>query len=152
MNAINRTIEEVVGFTSIEESLQFPKFRAIQDGYIIGFQGQSTADYTSLLSVIINGNEQNLTVGLLNTETFLTPVVFGEVKLGDCVEFKLSNLLGSNDYFYSDFSLNSDQINHFEYVAFGGVLKVGAEDIYGGGDLDFDDSVGYFTNIEIVGS
>ncbi len=64
-------------------------------------------------------------------------------------------LISPEGMFYSDTSLNADGVDHFavyETQGVGGLVGlfdtvVGAEDLYGGGDFDYDDMVVGFTDV-----
>ena len=49
----------------------------------------------------------------------------------------------SYNVFYSDASLNADGINHFHIDTNGDITTIGVEDLYGGGDKDYNDLMAY---------
>lgn len=71
----------------------------------------------------------------------------------------IDKVVDTNDWFYSIDAFNNDGIKHVAYSSFTlfdntpyeiSGLMVGFEDLYGGGDLDFNDHVVFFTNITAV--
>ena len=72
---------------------------------------------------------------------------------GDTLVFKI-RVVNTGDYFYSQRSQNADGITHVFSANYGGGdwgipagVYVGFEDLYGGGDLDYDDLRFVFTNV-----
>jgi hypothetical protein len=83
-------------------------------------------------------------------------VILGSVNAGDILTFQL-NVLSTGDTWHSDKTLNSDGLQHTYSTPFSGDIAngipagtyVGFEDLYGGGDFDYDDEAFVFTNISI---
>ena len=84
-------------------------------------------------------------------------VSLGFVHAGDVLTFQL-NVITTGNTFYSDSALNADGVNHVYSTSFSGDAAlgipagtyVGFEDIYGGGDFDYNDETFVFTNISPV--
>lgn len=128
-------------------------FTANADGDIIAYFAGHTAGYTNFLRLEVNGVDTGLE-GLNNQITPIgTSFNFGPVSAGDSLVFKI-RVSNTGDYFYSQRSLNADGITHVFASAYAGGddgipagIYVGFEDIYGGGDLDYDDLKFVFTNV-----
>ncbi len=98
-------------------------------------------------------------IGLLNNHTSNLGdfVILGYASAGDVLTFQL-NVSNTGKTWYSDESLNVDGVNHTYSTAFSGDAThsipggtyVGFEDLYGGGDLDYDDESFVFTNISHI--
>ena len=78
---------------------------------------------------------------------------FGVHNAGEQVVF-VDHVVDTNNWFYSIDNFNNDGLRHIQYASFifegKPVVLVGFEDILGGGDLDFNDTVVMFTNISAV--
>jgi len=132
-------------------------FTATTTGQIGAFFYESSAAYTNTLSLLVNGVvTPESSMGVLNNQTS-DPGYFvnlGNVHAGDVLTFQL-NVLDTGDTWHSDTALNADGINHIYSAAFSGDAAlgiptgtyVGFEDLYGGGDLDYNDEGFVFTNI-----
>ena len=132
-------------------------FTATATGPIGAYFYGSTAGYTDTLSLLVNGvMTPESSIGLLNNHTSSAGdfVVLGYANAGDVLTFQL-NVLNTGKTWYSDESLNVDGINHTYSTSFSGDVThsipggtyVGFEDLYGGGDSDYDDEAFVFTNI-----
>lgn len=134
-------------------------FTATSSGTIGAYFHGSSAAYTDTLSLLVNGIiTPESSSGLLNNHTSSIGdfVILGSVNAGDILTFQL-NVLSTGDSWYSDKMLNSDGIQHTYSTSFSGDIAngipsgtyVGFEDLYGGGDFDYDDEAFVFTNINI---
>lgn len=135
-------------------------FTATATGPIGAYFYGSTAAYTNTLSLLVNGViTPESSIGLLNNHTSNLGdfVILGYANAGDVLTFQLS-VSNTGKTWYSDESLNVDGVNHTYSTAFSGDAThsipggtyVGFEDLYGGGDLDYDDESFVFTNISPI--
>ena len=118
---------------------------------IVYFAGQ-TAGYDSVLNLI-----SPTTVGPFfpNHATAVgTSLNLGTFNVGDVLRFRM-DVVSTGDSFYSGpASGNADSMIHVGHagwaadatIPYNGVL-VGFEDLYGGGDLDYDDNTFVFRNV-----
>lgn len=134
-------------------------FTATETGLIGAYFYGSTAGYTNTLSLLVNGTiTPESSIGVLNNQTSHAGdfVILGYAHAGDILTFQL-NVLNTGDTWYSDKSLNVDGINHAYATSFPGYAAhdvppgtyVGFEDLYGGGDRDYDDETFVFTNVSV---
>lgn len=141
------------------ENLNLYSFTATSAGTIGAYFHGSTAAYTNTLSLLVNGViTPESSSGLLNNHTSSIGdfVILGSVNAGDILTFQL-NVLSTGDTWYSDKTPNSDGLQHTYSTPFVGDITngipagtyVGFEDLYGGGDFDYDDEAFIFTNISI---
>ena len=102
-----------------------------------------TAGYTSQLFLVRpDGTRSNLA---LNTQVG-KHVTVGPFPAGKELVFGISVLNGSDTFLMGPASRNPDGIAHAEVTETGlRTFLVGFEDLYGGGDRDFDDNVFQFT-------
>lgn len=132
-------------------------FTATTSGQIGAYFFGSTAAYTNTVSLLVNGVVTSQSSdGVLNnhTSSFGDFVILGYANAGDVLTFQL-NVLSTGETWYSDESLNADGMNHAYSTAFLGDAArdipmgtyVGFEDVYGGGDSDYNDETFMFTNI-----
>lgn len=135
-------------------------FTATATGPIGAYFYDSTAAYTNTLSLLVNGvMTPESSIGLLNNHTSNIGdfVILGYANVGDVLTFQL-NVSDTGKTWYSDESLNVDGTNHTYSTAFSGDAThsipggtyVGFEDLYGGGDSDYDDESFIFTNISPI--
>lgn len=135
-------------------------FTATSTGEIHAYFYGSTAAYTNTLTMLVNGvATPETTAGVLNNQLSGIGdfVNLGFVNAGDSITFQL-NVLTTGKTWYSDSESNSDGINHVYSTAFLGDYEsnipagtyVGFEDIFRGGDLDYDDQTFVFTNVSPV--
>lgn len=128
-------------------------FTAVADGDIVAYFAGHSAGYTNWLRLEVNGVDTGLE-GLNNQVTPLgTAFNFGPVQAGDSLVFKI-RVVNTGDFFYSQRGLNADGITHIYSAAYAGGdwgipagVYVGFEDIYDGGDRDYDDLRFVFTNV-----
>jgi len=102
-----------------------------------------TAGYTSQLFIVRpDGTRNNLA---LNTEV-AKHVTVGPFAAGKELVFGITVLNGGDTFLMGPASRNPDGIAHAEVTQTGvRTFLVGFEDLYGGGDLDYDDNVFQFT-------
>jgi len=123
-------------------------FKVLEDGEIYGYAAGSTAAYDSKLSLLINGVQ---TVNYIhNHQTPIgTQIYFGFANAGDLIEFRL-DVTTTGDTFYSNHLLNLDGVQHAQHTQYGNLLYVGFEDLWRGGDFDYDDNSAYLSNVAAV--
>ncbi len=120
-------------------------FTASSTGDLLAYFAGSSAGYTDLLGVQVNGVDSGI-LGLNNHTTALGATLnFGPVTAGDVLTFYIK-VTDTGDLFYSDASLNSDSQQHAFSAAYaGGDFGIPAgqfvsfEDLNGGGDHDYND-------------
>jgi hypothetical protein len=134
-------------------------FTATSTGQINAYFYGSSAAYTNTLTMLVNGVATPQTsAGVLNNHTsdmgdFIN---LGFVHAGDVLTFQL-NVLTTGKTWYSDEALNADGTNHIYSTAFSGDslnhipagTYVGFEDLFRGGDLDYNDEAFVFTNMSV---
>ena len=128
-------------------------FTAVADGDVVAYFGGHTAGYTNWLRLEVNGVDTGLE-GLNNQTSVLGQSFnFGAVNAGDTLVFKI-RVANTGEYFYSKQSLNPDGLTHIYSANYAGGdwgipagVYVGFEDLYGGGDRDYDDLRFVFTNV-----
>jgi hypothetical protein len=135
-------------------------FTATADGDIIAYFAGATAGFTNILGLIVNGVDTGIN-GLNNqTSQVGDSLNFGPVSAGDSLIFYI-DVLSTGNRFFSSRPLNPDGITHiFAAPYIGGLVGpggtvpagtyVGFEDIFGGGDLDYDDLNFVFVNTRFV--
>lgn len=123
-------------------------FHAIEDGEIYGYFSGATAGYDSKLSLSINGNQSAAYIHD-HLSVIGDQANFGYAHAGDTIVFNLE-VLTTGDTFYSIPSLNPDGLDHVRYAQHDNFLLIGLEDLFNGGDRDFDDNSAFFTNISAV--
>lgn len=135
-------------------------FTATATGEIGAYFLGSSAAYTNTVSLLVNGViTPESSSGLFNNHTsnFGDYVVFGHVNAGDTLTFQL-NVSDTGQIWSSNTSQNADHANHIYSASYNGDSAqhipagtyIGFEDIYGGGDLDYNDESFLFTNISPV--
>lgn len=129
-------------------------FTASSTGDIVAYFYGAHARYTNTLGLLINGISTGIE-GLNNqTSSYGQSLNFGHANAGDTLIFQLNILNPGNvGPWYSDASMNSDELNHIYSTDFAGdtIIPagtfVGFEDLRNGGDFDYDDEQFVFTNI-----
>lgn len=145
--------------SGIENSTLYT-FTATTTGEIGAYFYNHSASYTNTLSLLVNGViTPESSAGVLNNHASSMGdfVSLGFVHAGDVLTFQL-NVITTGNTLYSDSALNADGVNHVYSTAFSGDAAhgipagtyVGFEDIYGGGDFDYNDETFVFTNISPV--
>lgn len=118
-------------------------------GAIAGYENVMTANFSDSDSDSPSISNRGPTGGYFS---------FGTHSAGSQV-ILVDRVLDMNNWFYSIDSFNNDGLKHISYSSFSlfdgtpyeiSGLMVGFEDLYGGGDLDFNDHVVFFTNITAV--
>jgi hypothetical protein len=128
-------------------------FTAAATGDLVAYFAGSTAGYSEVLGVLVNGVDSGIT-GLENHSTPLgTALNFGQVNAGDSLTFYI-NVLTTGDTFYSKPSMNVDGVQHVWSTSYAGGdygipagTFVAFEDLRGGGDLNYNDLDFVFTNV-----
>ncbi|NNM75930.1 DUF4114 domain-containing protein [Sphingomonas sp. ID1715] len=126
--------------------------RASANGDLIAYFAGSTASFTNVLGLLVNGVDTGIT-GLNNQSTAPgTALNFGPVSAGDRLTFYI-DVAEIGARFYSDPSLNEDGINHVYSAPYEGGdfdipagLYVAFEDLPGGGDFNYEDLQFVFSN------
>ncbi|WP_297325741.1 DUF4114 domain-containing protein [Nitrosomonas sp.] len=146
--------------TSGTENSTHYTFTATTTGEIGAYFYNQSASYTNTLSLLVNGViTPESSAGVLNNHTSSMGdfVSLGFVHAGDVLTFQL-NVITTGNTLYSDSALNADGVNHVYSTSFFGDAAlgipagtyVGFEDIYDGGDFDYNDETFVFTNISPV--
>lgn len=127
-------------------------FFAQADGPVEAWFAGSEAGYTSTLGLFVNGVDTGVW-GLNNkTSPVGTFLSFGPVRRGDELVFAIA-VQNTKQTYFSDVSWNKDGFNHVWAVPFAGSGKlpsgtfVGFEDIWKGGDKDYNDLTYVFRNV-----
>jgi len=146
-------------------------FTAAATGDLSAYFAGSTAAFTNVLGLLVNGVDTGI-YGLNNhTSPLGTKLDFGPVTAGDKLVFVLENLVGlipPGQKAFSDPTLNGPYdspaaaINHVystPYTGTGPIIDsipagtfVSFEDLKGGGDLNYNDEDFVFTNVAAVGT
>ena len=129
-------------------------FNAAADGDLIAYFAGSTAGFTNEIGLFVNGVDTGI-YGLNNqTSSYGDTLNFGAVNKGDSLVFVLKVLNPSTvGPWYSQKSLNTDDVNHVFSSAYAGdgTLPAGVyvafEDLPAGGDFNYRDENFVFTNI-----
>lgn len=135
-------------------------FTATSTGQINAYFYGATAAYSNTLTMLVNGvaTAETLAGVFHNHSSQIGDFVnLGSVNAGDIITFQL-NVLTTGKTWYSDNTLNSDQLNHVFSTGFSGDVEngipagtyVGFEDLIRGGDFDYNDEAFVFTNISAV--
>lgn len=123
-------------------------FYVTENGPVTGVFMGSSAAYTSLLSIEVNGFQDSPYLALNNHGALGSLINFGNHNAGDVIVFTL-DVIDTGDRWYSDTSRNVDgQVHMGSYGS--GVINIGFEDLYGGGDRDYNDMIATFYNISAV--
>ena len=128
-------------------------FTAASSGDVIAYFAQNGAGFTNLLGLLVNGVDTGIE-GLNNQTTAPgTALNFGPVNAGDVLTFRI-RVTNTGDLFYSERARNADGITHIYSTAYAGGdfgipagTYVGFEDLFDGGDRDYDDLGFVFTNV-----
>lgn len=130
-------------------------FTAQSTGEVMAYFLGSTAAYTDVLTMLVNGVA--MTAPGINNKTATNNQAFdfGLVQAGDTLVFKLTTISGATGVgpWYSQTSMNSDGINHIYSSVYGGDNTIPAgtyvafEDLPKGGDFNYNDMTFLFTNV-----
>lgn len=145
-------------FTS-SVSAQDYRYYVAKEGTVSGFFGGQSAGYTSDLSFTAAGYADPTAVINNHTSQLGDMTVFGWYAAGTELTFKLA-VHDTGDTFYSNKALNADGLEHMRalqfslpngsFTEFTPVVFLGFEDLMGGGDMDFNDSMAMFSNVIMV--
>jgi hypothetical protein len=145
------TWADTIGYANIGNEAPASAFTAVNTGTVTAYFYGADSDYTSLLSMSVNGTQVGAW-GLNNhTSSYGQSLVLGNVNAGDSITFNLL-VLNTNQTWTSDLNLNSDHLYHVYTTEFLGDefipqgTYVGFEDLYGGGDKDYNDAQFVLTN------
>ncbi|SOD15971.1 DUF4114 domain-containing protein [Nitrosomonas ureae] len=137
-------------------SVQAVSFTVKNDGPVNAYFAGSSADYSSDFKVIIgNGDPEPFTHLFSNHSSSVgDKIELGNFSAGDYF-IPVLQVITTGDFFWSNPKSNSDGLNHvfassFQLPDGTSAVLIGFEDIRGGGDLDFNDHMAIFTNIEIA--
>ncbi len=128
-------------------------FKVDHDGPVLAYFTGSTAAYDSYLTANIGGT--NRSASIFNHGSNIGDMFnFGPALAGDIIVFSL-NVIDTGNIFSSYMFLNADRLNHYKAIPlttdtpfYTGVGSwFGVEDIYGGGDLDYNDTTFFMTNV-----
>ena len=146
------------GLASIASAQDY-RYTVAKDGMVSGFFGGQTASYDSDLSLIAEGypdTDRHISNHVAKLGEMTT---FGWYEAGTELTFKLF-VHDTGDTFYSNTAMNPDGMDHaraFQCAlpngslsAFTPVIFMGFEDLMGGGDMDFNDSMAMFSNVIMV--
>lgn len=146
------------GLASIASAQDY-RYTVAKDGMVSGFFGGQTAAYDSDLSLIAEGypdTDRHISNHVAKLGEMTT---FGWYEAGTELTFKLF-VHDTGDTFYSNTAMNPDGMEHaraFQFAlpngslsAFTPVIFMGFEDLMGGGDMDFNDSMAMFSNVIMV--
>lgn len=127
-------------------------FTAASTGTIDAYFMGSTAGYTNVLGMLINGTASTVT-GLNDHSSHVGDMISFDVTKDDVLTFFIS-VSDIGHAWYSDPSLNIDGVNHVYSTAYSGGTPgvpagtyVAFEDLYGGGDANYFDETFVFTNV-----
>lgn len=142
---------DTLSYAAIGTQAPSNTFRAATTGTITAYFFGSHSDYTSLIGMSVSGAPVGVW-GLNNHSSAAgQALVLGNVHAGDTIRFNLF-VTNTNQTWSSDASLNSDHFNHVYATSFAGDqfvpagTFVGFEDLFGGGDSDYNDIEFIFTN------
>jgi hypothetical protein len=139
------------------QNTQLYTFTAASTGDLMAYFVGSTAAYTNVITLQVNGVASNI-MGLNNkTSSYGSSLDFGTVHAGDSLVFELVTLAGATGVgpWYSQKSLNSDGVNHVYSTSYAGDSVIGKgtfvafEDLPKGGDFNYNDESFVFTNVAI---
>ncbi|MCP4568476.1 MAG: SUMF1/EgtB/PvdO family nonheme iron enzyme, partial [FCB group bacterium] len=103
------------------------------------------ANHVHKLYAVIKGHERYL----FDSDDEGTQVNLGQFPAGTAIKFKLADITSGYDYWTGDGSLNPDKIEHVQLIGTNETNSwdFGFEDIYEGGDLDYDDCMFNISNV-----
>lgn len=123
-------------------------FYVTEDGPVTGVFMGSSAAYHNTLWIGVDGHDA-IPINMDNKNSALGEIFnFGNFNAGEEILFVLQ-VHNTGDRWYSDTSMNVDgQVHMGSYGS--GVINIGFEDLYGGGDRDYNDMIATFYNISAV--
>ena len=133
------------------------RFEVARDGEVGAYFVGAIAGYENVMTANFSDSDNDLPL-ISNRGPTGQYFSFGNHSAGSQV-ILVDRVLDTNDWFYSIDSFNNDGLKHIAYSSFSlfdntpyeiSGLMVGFEDLYGGGDLDFNDHIVFFTNITAV--
>lgn len=132
-------------------------FQVANTGPVTGYFAGSTAVYSSFMNAKFNIPQDPNPYDnpyVSNHVAIGTNYFWGNYEAGTEVFFVL-RVMDTHNWFFSNTEFNNDGVDHLYYQAFtdsNGVpsLYVGFEDIYGGGDRDFNDNSIIFQNVTVA--
>lgn len=137
-------------------SVQAVSFTVKNDGPVNAYFAGSSADYESNFLAFIGKGEHQLPFSVFSNQQASIGDFksMGEFQAGDYF-IPVLQVITTGDFFWSNPESNSDGLNHvfassFQLPDGTSAVLIGFEDIRGGGDLDFNDHMAIFTNIEIA--
>jgi len=141
-----------IPYANIGTEAPVNSFVATSTGDIKAYFFSSDAGYSSVIGLLVNNLTTGVT-GLPNHASLYGDVIdLGHANAGDVLVFEL--IVGDGSLrWYSDPTLNSDKRNHVYSTGFAGDSAIPAgtyvafEDLYGLGDVDYNDHQFVFTNV-----
>jgi hypothetical protein len=137
-------------------SVQAVSFTVKNDGPVNAYFAGSSADYESNFLAFIGKGEHQLPFSVFSNRHASVGDFksLGDFHAGDFF-IPVLQVITTGDFFWSNPESNSDGLNHvfassFQLPDGTSAVLIGFEDILGGGDLDFNDHMAIFTNIEIA--
>lgn len=131
------------------------RFEVARDGEVGAYFVGATAAYENQLSITFDSNPLGITPFINNhTASFAEYTSYGSRLAGDGVHFH-DFVTTTIDLWSDDAGRNYDGFDHMFYSPFmlpNGIpaLFVGFEDLYGGGDRDYDDVMAIFVNVSPI--
>lgn len=128
------------------------KFVVVEDGPVVGYSQGATADYENLMNAkFSDGSAHNPYMS--NRSDIGAEFGHGIHAAGSEVIF-VNRVLDTGEWYYSTTRFNDDGLNHIHAHNLTlpdgtKAVFVGFEDIFGGGDRDFNDATALFTNVQI---
>lgn len=130
------------------------RFVVVNDGPVTAYNISSSADYKGIMDANFSDSDRHTPDLLTNRNGFGEEWDFLDRPAGTEVVFTY-HVQDTGNWFYSDTKFNDDGINHIFWSSFNlkdgtPAVLIGFEDIWGGGDWDFNDSLVMFTNVSPV--
>jgi hypothetical protein len=144
---------DTVTYANAGNEAPLSSFTAVNTGTVAAYFYGTDAAYTSLLGMSVNGVQVGGWVLNNHSSSVGQSVVLGNVNAGDSISFSLF-VTDTNQIFSSDATLNADHFNHIyamDGFAGDGLIPagtyIGFEDLFGGGDKDYNDAQFVLTNV-----
>ncbi len=128
-------------------------FKVVNDGEVGAYFAGASAGYENRMNANFDG--QTIDSPFISNRSIVGNYFsYGVHTAGEQVVFA-NHVIDTGNWFYSIDAFNDDGLRHIQQSSFKlldgtPVLLIGFEDLYGGGDLDFNDNVVMFTNIMAV--